>query len=136
MGAAFGVCEGSEFAGPVGADGVDAGDLGVPGQLHRGGDDGDVVGGAGPSSPGCVGGFGEADYPAASASLVTVSPAVASRTRLATGAQGIRSAWSSRAPGLSIGDQLTILELACRIRIAGRRVGDLVCSWIRRVMTP
>ena len=79
------------------ADRVDADDLPVLRQLDRRRDDGHVDGGTGPS---CArrryGVPAKLTTPAASASRVTVSPAVASLARRATGARGARSAWSSR----------------------------------------
>ena len=62
-GEAPGVGAGTEFAGAVVANRVDADDLAVLGPLYRGGDDGHVDGGAGQSAPGGVRGAGEADHP-------------------------------------------------------------------------
>lgn len=61
----MGVGEGAEFAGAVVADGVDADDLAVLGQLDRPGDDGHLDRGVGPAAPGAVAGAGEADRAAA-----------------------------------------------------------------------
>ena len=63
------------------ADRVHPDDLAVLGQLHRPGDDRDLDRLPGPAPAGAIRRAGELTTPPASASRVTVSPAVASRAR-------------------------------------------------------
>jgi hypothetical protein len=78
------------------ADGVDADDPAVFGQLDRSGEDGHVDGVAAYLRPAAYGVPAKLTTSAASASRVTVTPAVASRARRAAGTRVSRSAWSSR----------------------------------------
>ena len=88
--------EGAEFAGAVVADGVDADELAVFGQLYRPGDDRDVGSGAGPPAAAGIGGAGEADHPGAVGEPGDREPGGGIPCPAGHLGAGQRLAWSSR----------------------------------------